>query len=304
MSIPNYDVREEYVGLGNLNEYTFSFKILALTQIIIRITDQNFNLICDVRGDDIVFLANVAFDPWRGGGTVTLVSNLALDYKLTLLLANDAPTQPSEFRNKDDFTLGRFESALDFIAAALQRADYLVQRAIKIGDDLVTEQPFNTQLPITSTDPMVQDNVGKVVLVGADNASFILGPNNTGVNPFLSETQQLIANDQVAPAPITSMMVDGSKYIYAEFFYSIYRTDGITERRETGKLSIEFLPIAGTWRIASRESSFNALNAGPNSITVTTAAGIAQINYVSDNFAGQTTGKMRWKFSNTIGVEV
>lgn len=114
-----------------------------------------------------------------------------------------------------------------------------------------------------------------------------------------SEIQFTIANNQSSYSNITSMTIDGSLYIYAEFRYSIYRISSGVERRETGSLELEYLPSAAAWRIANRLASSDALNIA-DSFSVTTVAGIGQVKYKSDNFAA---GKMRWKTLNTIGVE-
>lgn len=115
------------------------------------------------------------------------------------------------------------------------------------------------------------------------------------------ESQQTIADNQSAYANVTNLTLDGSLYIAAEIRYTIYRTDGITERRESGSLWIEFLNATSTWRIADRRGSTDALNV-TDSLGVTTTLGVAQIQYKSDNM-GSTIGKMRWKIINTMGIE-
>lgn len=300
--IPNFDVREEYVGSGTTNQYTFDFKIWSLTQILIIVTDQYFNPQFEVNGTDIVNLTSVIFDKFNGGGTVTLATNLPNGYNLTLLLANDVPIQYAQYRNKDQFTVREFEDALDNILGALQRADYLAQRSLKIGDNLITEQPFNMQLPINSTDPSVQNNIGKVPVIGGDNKSWTLTPYIASPSSTALETQQLINDGQAVATPITGLTFQGSAVIFTEILYSIYRTSNSQELRETGKITVEYLPNAGTWRIGQYESSTDALGFGTSSLSVQTVGGIGQLYYQS-NAIGQLVGKMRWKIINTIGVE-
>lgn len=114
------------------------------------------------------------------------------------------------------------------------------------------------------------------------------------------ETQFTIADNQSSYANITGMLVSSASIIYAEIRYSIYRTDGASEkRRETGKLELEYVTGDSAWRIANRQSSSDALNM-TDSLSVTSGG---QVQYKSDAVGGTYSGKMRWKICNTIGVE-
>lgn len=210
MSNTVYDPREEYVGDGTVKVYDFNFRITDPTMVIFLVTDSLFNLTFRVDGTDRTFLSALTFDTINGGGTVTLVSNLALGSFLTILLAPDAPTQTAEFKNKADFTLRRFEAALDAISGQVQRLAYLASRSLKIGDSLQNAQPFNVSIPIVSTNPAVQSNVGKVVIVAPDNKSLTLGP----VGAFMVPLQA----PGVAPAtPTKGLLVLNSAYILATY---------------------------------------------------------------------------------------
>lgn len=179
MSIPAYGPRAEYIGTGALDEYTFDFKVFSLSDLIIRVTDETFTKVFEVDGNDTTYLESVSFDSKNGGGTVTLKSDLTIDYHLTILCANDTPTQDSQFRNKSDFSLSNFEAALDALEAQIQRVAYLAQRSLRIGDDLVDAEPFDAKLQVVSTSQGIQDNVGKAVIVGPDNASLILAAQSS-----------------------------------------------------------------------------------------------------------------------------
>lgn len=217
MSILSFDVREEYLGDNVLSQFTFSFKILALTDLLIRVTDANYNLIFQGFGTDITYLSSVTFDATNGGGYVNFLVVQPLGYHITLMYANDAPTQTSSFRNKSDFTLRSFEAALDAIEMQLQRVSYLAQRGLHMGDDLSIATPFNTQIPIISTNPAVQNNVGKTVLIGPDNASLALGPYVLGWNTVLvnyaslsgiaSNTAQILLANLPPTAVLTGLVI-------------------------------------------------------------------------------------------------
>jgi len=176
MSIASYLVRSEYTGNGTLASYTFNFKIASTSHIIVMVTNATFVTTFRVRGTDITYLTSVTFDAVAGGGTVVLASNLPSGHFLTILLANDEPLQASEFKNKSDFTLSRFESALDVQAGAIQRLAYLVDRSLKISDSVKDAQTFDPTIPIHNTTVGTENNVDKVFCVGDDNASIKMGP--------------------------------------------------------------------------------------------------------------------------------
>lgn len=179
MSIPAFDVRSEYVGNGTQDEYSFDFRITSLDDLKIRVTDADFVLQYEVDGNDTTYLDSVDFSVKNGGGSIFLKSDLTDGYLLTILFADDDPEQPTTFRNDGDFTLRRFEAALDVLGGQIQRLMYMAKRSWKLGDDLVNANAddFDTRIPIVSTDEGVQDNRNKVVCIGTDNKSLALGPS-------------------------------------------------------------------------------------------------------------------------------
>lgn len=134
MSRTTYAPKQTYTGTGSLSAYTFNFKIEADTQLEVIEYDDNNVETQRVRGDDVVYLSSVDFDAVDGGGTVNLASNLPTDYTLVILLANDSPTQDYLFKNKGDFTLKKFENALDFVVGAVMRLAYRGRQAIRLAD--------------------------------------------------------------------------------------------------------------------------------------------------------------------------
>ena len=161
MSRTSYDVKETYIGTGSLSAYTFDFKIEALAQLLVIEIDDAGVETQRVLGTDVTYLTGVAFDPVNGGGTVNLTINLPTDFSLVILLANDLPTQPFEFRNKTTFTLRQFENALDFILGAVQRLSYIGKQSFRLHD-LDNEVTFNSQMP-----PGVATNGDRVLIINS-----------------------------------------------------------------------------------------------------------------------------------------
>lgn len=174
MSNDTYQPRQDYLGTGSVDEYTFDFLITAKEHLFVLVTDATYTTIFDGRGDDTVFLADVTFDPVLGGGTVTLVDPLPAGYHLTFLQANDSPTQDYEFKQKGDFLLATFTRALDALMAMVQRLAYLGKRSVKLSDNFQDIDTFDLHLPINTVDVA---NAGKTLILNDTGDGFKLGPS-------------------------------------------------------------------------------------------------------------------------------
>lgn len=171
MSRITYDPIQRYTGTGSLDEYTFDFKITKPEQLLVVEVNSHGVETQRVRGDDLVYLAELIFDPINGGGTVKLAANLEAGYKLFLILDSE-PVQEYEFRNKTSFTLRRFEDALDAIVGAVQSLAYKISLAFKIHD-ADAEAGFDLQLPPGITDP---NNANRVFQTNEDATGLKFGP--------------------------------------------------------------------------------------------------------------------------------
>jgi len=122
MSRPTYIVKNAYTGTGSLAAYSFDFKIEELIQLLVVKVNTSGEEVARVRGTDVATLiSSVTFNSVNGGGTVNLLSNLEAGYKLYIILASDAPTQPFVFKDKAKFSLRMFENALDYLSGQIQR---------------------------------------------------------------------------------------------------------------------------------------------------------------------------------------
>ena len=170
MSRTTYAPKESYTGNGATSAYTFDFKIEATTQLLVVVLNDSGVEVERVRGNDLVYLSSVTTN-FGGGGTVNLAANLTTNYTIYLLLANDSPTQVYEFRNKNSFTLKRFEDALDFILGAVQRLAFLSLGSLRISDT-DDESLFDAQLP-----EGIATQLSKTLIVNATGDGFDYGPS-------------------------------------------------------------------------------------------------------------------------------
>lgn len=146
MARASYAPKAEYTGAGNLAIYTFAFKIEAKSQLeVVEYSSAGVET-QRVRGTDTAtYVSSVVFDADAGGGTVTLLANLTSGSFLKLILANDAPTQPTELRNKQSFVLRTIENAYDFMVGPIQRLTYLAARSLRVHDNISSS--FDPKLP-------------------------------------------------------------------------------------------------------------------------------------------------------------
>lgn len=163
----NYDPIEIATGNGLVDEYDFDFKIEELDQLMVIVLNASGDEIQRVRGTDTTYLDNVVFDDENGGGTVVLKAVLPNNYKIFIIQANDAPTQPYKFRDKLSWTMRDIENAFDWIAGAVQRLSWLSQRGVRQHD--ADESDFDGQLPF----PLEAD---RVLMIDPTGTSLVQGP--------------------------------------------------------------------------------------------------------------------------------
>lgn len=197
MSRSTYAPKETYTGNGAVSAYNFSFKVEVTSQLLIVIVN---NLGVETErgyGTAPASVSSISLNA-DGTGTVTLTAVLTTDYKIHILQANDAPTQPYEFRNKNSFTLKRFEEALDFILGAVQRLTFLTLSSLRLHDT-DDETAFDAQLP---RDPVT-------------NADKIIALNNTGTGlqygPTVASLTTIIA-DAAAAATAATIAANDALY--------------------------------------------------------------------------------------------
>lgn len=274
MSRPNYAPRTSYVGDGTLAQYTFDFKIEDLSQLLVIELDSLGAILHSVRGSDLTFLSSVSFDPSVGGGTVNLLVNLVSGHTLILLEANDAPTQPSEFRSKFGFTLIDIENALDRIAGAVQRLAYRMAGAVRL-QDATDSDTFDTRLPIG--------------IVGA--AGYTIGVNSTGDGFTLFDTADLTVQssfsilDNQAATDLAGETFDSASFAAAIIDYVVQRGTGVLV---SGRLGLTYRN--GQWYVFKWGEYMDA-GSGPSGVTFTVSGTtIAQLRAACD--AGAGNGKL------------
>lgn len=158
--ISDFTVREEFVGTGSLDTYSFAFKITTLDDLLVIVTDDLFVETFRVDGNDTTYLDSVTFDSDEGGGEIVLTDVLPSGHHLFVIMAVDEPVQTSQFKNKADFTLKRIESAIDYQNTAIQRLAYQVNRCLKIPEYVLDSVAFNSELETLDANYLLGINAG------------------------------------------------------------------------------------------------------------------------------------------------
>lgn len=204
MARSSYVPKQKYTGTGSNDTYTFNFKITDNTQIeIVEMDTDGLTEIQRVRGDDVTYLTSVTFDAEAGGGTVVLAANLTASRTLILLLAEDAPLQEYEFKNKASFTLKRFENAIDEQAGAIQRQAFKASQMMRIHD-MDDETSIDGQLPAGFA-----SNTNKTIKVNSVGDGFDFGPSVATIEA--AETEADAAAVSAAAALVSETNSDASE---------------------------------------------------------------------------------------------
>lgn len=117
-----------------------------------------------------------------------------------------------------------------------------------------------------------------------------------------SSTPFTIADNQSSYADITGLVFDKDSYQAVKVWYTIFRTDATTPRREVGFFWLMYDSTNG-WtlsRTSEIPGSMDALNIA-DSLAVTSAG---QVQYKSDSMGGTYQGFMQWKAIITFAAEV
>jgi hypothetical protein len=201
-----YRVRHDYTGLGNQDTYSFDFQITNKSQLRVIKYDADDVLEFSVDGNNLVYLSSVTFNATAGGGSVVLAEELPEGHTLILLMANEAPTQPSRLRNKGDWTLRGIEAMFDFIAGPIQYLMYLALRSVRLPD-IILPADFDTTLPQGITD---DDNENRTLIVNSTHTGWDLGPTSSQIEDAAAEAAAAAASATAAAGSATAAAASAS----------------------------------------------------------------------------------------------
>jgi hypothetical protein len=278
MSITTYQPRSDYIGTGLVSTYSFNFKIIDKSQLTVAKANASNVLVWSVQGDDLSYLSNVTFNE-DGGGQVTLLAALEVDYKLYIYLSANEPIQTKAFKERSYWTLKQFEDALDYLAIQLQAVAYLAKRAPMLGK-LVTQadaDAFNTEVALIA-DSVITVNATAdgfeavprsafIGDVGATGATGPAGSNGTnGANGFgIRRAGGEDISNSVSTHTVTfSTPTSDALYIETFNFYNDVDADpillqGIVTNKTVNGFTIKFNAITDSINYKMRYAIYDAI---------------------------------------------
>ena len=96
----------------------------------------------------------------------------------------------------------------------------------------------------------------------------------------IPETQATILNAEAGPTDIVGLVLNSAEFHNATFRYTFLRTTSTQEKKETGKITLQFKPTAGTWSMS------RVTDSGAAGIVLTVVPGTGQVQYSSDDLTG------------------
>lgn len=240
MARESYSVTESVLGTGDTAEYTFDFKIEDETHLLMVELDEDNEFVQSFRGDDEELVSNLEFDEVEGGGTVTLVDDLETDHTLILLLANDEPTQPSEFKEKSGWTLRQFEMALDRLAGAIQRLTYRSAKSLRSHEKFDPDE-FDMELPhdfnaVAGSMPAINEDLNGFEML---SPSSLLSMVAQRTYPITDGQAATILED----ADGNQETFDGSVYVGSRYECVVIRGTTVCS-----KVCFDVLNLDGSWK--------------------------------------------------------
>lgn len=137
---PNYIPRQTYLGDGATSQFTFPFKIVNKNHLLVLMVANVSGVVTwQTRGDDTTYFTTTLNAD--GSGRINMLAAPAIGTRIILLLADDAPTQPSRYTIDDRYDLKKFESSLDTLSGQIQRIRYLVDRSFKLPESFTAAFP-------------------------------------------------------------------------------------------------------------------------------------------------------------------
>jgi len=156
MTISTETARDDYVGNGLLDTYSYTFKIFSSADLLVTVRDT----------DDVETTLALTTDYTVAGvgdanGSITLVAGvLTTDYLLTIR-RNRALTQDTDIRNQGEFFPEIHEDAFDDLVMKIQTLKTVLNRTIQIPE---TVTGVSTDLPIPAASKVFRwDSAGTAI---------------------------------------------------------------------------------------------------------------------------------------------
>lgn len=192
MSISSTTNRVAYTGNGATDEYDFTFKIFAKSDLLVTVKDTDDveeTLVLDT--DYTIPDADVGAS---AGGTITLTAgNLTTGYTITIRRVRPL-TQTTDIRNQGDFYPEVHEDTFDHLVMVDQQQQDELDRSIKLPESY-TSADFDIALPAG-----LVGAVSKTLATNATGDGFEVGPSATDITTAQTAAETAQAAAELAEA--------------------------------------------------------------------------------------------------------
>ena len=264
MTIPSENNRNDFIGNGALDTYSYTFKITSESDIKLAQRDTN-----DV---ETILTLNVDYTVTGvgalNGGTIILTAgNLPTDYHLTARRDSDL-TQQTDVRNQGEFLPEIHEDTFDHLASVDQTQQSEIDRCVKLSETY----PIDVELPGPQADKALMWNSAGDALINVAPGSVALatpadgsvtGPKIYDATRFVFPTLlNLQKGSDVASGAALGLGIDGN-------YFDITGTDAITSIDTVGIGTQVILHFDGILTFTHHATNLIL----PGGANITTAAG-------------------------------
>ena len=269
--------RIQYIGNGSTTVFSFPYKFLLNSHVVVYLTDTDGNTVQKSLTTDYTLTG----EGTEIGGNVIFINAPLVNFKVTILRVVPL-TQLVDYLNNDAFPAETHEAALDKLTMIGQYLDTLFARAVKFPiEDIFT---FSTDLPIISA--------RKDKLLGFDSSGNLIamafGVDDLTITPPNSVTTADIQDSAVTSAKIAALAV-----LFKHIYNKTVSYDKVHHYLVVGKkLGIGLTDGSGlpTWGISASDAGTSGAN-GNYTIT-STLDGIH--TYTKGSYTLNNTGA-RWE---------
>ena len=171
MTISSVINRVDYTGTGSANTYSFTFKVLSASDLLVTEKDTNGVETTLALTTDYTVTLNA-----NGTGSITLVAgNLTIDYTLTIRRVRTL-TQATDIRNQGEFFPETHEDAFDHFIMVDQQQQDEIDRSVKLPET-IPGSAFDPTLP---TD--IEGATNKVIMTDSDGNALEMGPTASEIS--------------------------------------------------------------------------------------------------------------------------
>lgn len=269
MTISSTSSRMQYTGNGSVSTYSYTFRIIAASDLVVTRTDLSGNQTPLALTTDYT----VAGAGISSGGSITLVAgNLAAGFGLTILRVRPL-TQTADIRNQGAFYPETYEDALDDLVMKDQQQQEQIGRSLKMA---------------SSVDPSVFDPTLPAALVGAGGTIPVVNPAGTGfaVGPPLANIAAAAAEGAAAAASAAAALLSAN---------------AAAASAAAAAASATTTSVGAPPQIVSVNPSSGNISSLSQAIVVTFSEGM-NVSTSGPSFAGSIANPANWVLASSSGT--